>query len=571
VAPAAQMVPLPPALDGRPFPGEPLGCAFNIFRRSEIRAGQTVAVVGVGFLGALLVRLAADAGARVIAVSRRPFSLEVAREMGADETVPMDDHRGVIERVKALTGGELCDRVVEAVGKQWPLDLAGELTRERGRLVIAGYHQDGPRQVNMQLWNWRGLDVVNAHERDPAVYVRGMRGGGRGGLRPAEPRSAVHAHLSAGPSRRRAGRDPRPARRLPESAGDAVSATRTGRGAGAAGDRLRRPGRAGTATAGLPGRRVDRTPRMEAVAESGHGCVAAIADPAPEMVEAALRACPDAEVADSLDAMLEMGLDGVVIATPSALHAEQSIRALEAGCAVFCQKPLGRTAAEVRRVVDAARAADRLLGVDLSYRHTEGMRRIRERIADGALGRVHAVDLVFHNAYGPDKPWFYDPALSGGGCVMDLGVHLVDLALWALDFPAVREVSSRLYAGGVALRPGSEAVEDFGVATLDLEDGAVVRLACSWNLHAGADAVISAEFYGSDGGAALRNVGGSFYDFAAHHFRGMEAEPLASPPDGWGGRAAADWAARLAAGERFDGAAERFVEVAAVLDRIYGR
>jgi threonine dehydrogenase-like Zn-dependent dehydrogenase len=65
--------------------------------------------------------------------------------------------------------------VIEAVGKQWPLDLAAELTRERGRLVIAGYHQDGPRQVNMQLWNWRGLDVVNAHERDPAVYVAGVR------------------------------------------------------------------------------------------------------------------------------------------------------------------------------------------------------------------------------------------------------------------------------------------------------------------------------------------------------------------------------------------------------------
>jgi NADPH:quinone reductase len=61
------------------------------------------------------------------------------------------------------------------VGKQSPLDLSAELCAERGRLVIAGYHQDGPRQVNMWLWNWRGLDVVNAHERDPQVYVEGMR------------------------------------------------------------------------------------------------------------------------------------------------------------------------------------------------------------------------------------------------------------------------------------------------------------------------------------------------------------------------------------------------------------
>jgi len=175
VAKAAHVVPLPASLDGQPFPGEPLGCAMNILARSAIEPGQDVAIVGVGFLGALLCRLAANAGARVIAVSRRPFSLEVARQFGAHELVPMDDHWRVIERVKALTGDAMCHRVIECVGLQWPLDLAGELTRERGRLVIAGFHQDGPRQVNMFLWNWRGLDVVNAHERDPAVYVAGIR------------------------------------------------------------------------------------------------------------------------------------------------------------------------------------------------------------------------------------------------------------------------------------------------------------------------------------------------------------------------------------------------------------
>lgn len=175
LAEADAVVRLPASLDSKPFPGEPLGCAMNIFRRSEIEPGQTVAIVGIGFLGALLTRLASDAGARVIAISRRPFSLDIARSMGAAHTIAMDDHHGIIAQVKTLTGDRMCERVIEAVGKQWPLDLAGELTTERGRLVIAGYHQDGPRQVNMQLWNWRGLDVVNAHERDPAVYLRGMR------------------------------------------------------------------------------------------------------------------------------------------------------------------------------------------------------------------------------------------------------------------------------------------------------------------------------------------------------------------------------------------------------------
>ena len=169
------VVPLPDSLAGVAVPGEPLGCAMNILARSAIEPGQTVAIVGIGFLGALLTRLATDAGARVIAISRRAFALDIARQFGAAELVEMDDHQKIIDRVKSLTGGEGCERVIEAVGLQWPLDLAGELTRERGRLIIAGFHQDGPRSVNMFLWNWRGLDVVNAHERDPGVYVQGIR------------------------------------------------------------------------------------------------------------------------------------------------------------------------------------------------------------------------------------------------------------------------------------------------------------------------------------------------------------------------------------------------------------
>lgn len=165
---------LPAALANQPFPGEPLGCAFNIFRRSAIKPGETVAIVGIGFLGILLTELASAAGAQVIAVSRRPSSLASAERAGASHVVAMDDHWRIIAEVKELTCGSFCDCVIEAAGKQWPLDLAGELTRERGRLVIAGYHQDGPRQVNMQLWNWRGLDVINAHERDPAIYIRGI-------------------------------------------------------------------------------------------------------------------------------------------------------------------------------------------------------------------------------------------------------------------------------------------------------------------------------------------------------------------------------------------------------------
>ena len=172
-------VPLPAALDGLPFPGEALGCVVNVMRRAAVRAGDLVAVVGVGFLGALVTNAAARAGAHVIALSRRPFALEVARQMGADAALRMADRGDAPARVAALAGGELCDVVVEATGSQHGLDLAAELVRVRGRLVVAGYHQDGPRQVNMQLWNWRGIDVVNAHERDRPVYVRGIQDAAR--------------------------------------------------------------------------------------------------------------------------------------------------------------------------------------------------------------------------------------------------------------------------------------------------------------------------------------------------------------------------------------------------------
>jgi predicted dehydrogenase len=308
--------------------------------------------------------------------------------------------------------------------------------------------------------------------------------------------------------------------------------------------------------------------RMQALVESGFVEVAAICDPVEANALEAARSAPDARRAGSLEELLDLGLDGIVIATPSALHAEQSIRALDRGMAVFCQKPLGRTAGEAETVVDAARRADRLLGLDLSYRHTAVMEAIRLLVRSGELGRIHAVDLVFHNAYGPDRPWFFDPRLSGGGCVMDLGVHLVDLALWTLDFPAVEAVESHLFGKGRRLS-GRSDVEDFAVATLTLADGAVVRLACSWNLHAGRDAVISAAFHGPEGGAAFENVNGSFFDFTAERHRGTARTRLVDPPDAWGGRAAVAWARQLREGARFDPAAERFIDVARVLDRIY--
>ena len=309
--------------------------------------------------------------------------------------------------------------------------------------------------------------------------------------------------------------------------------------------------------------------RMEAMLATGEARAVAICDTDSDMAGQAQEAAPEAAIVSSLDELLRCEPDGVVIATPSALHAEQCIKAFEAGAAVFCQKPLGRTASEVQAVLDAARVADRLLGVDLSYRHTAAIQAIRDRIRSGQLGQVFAADLTFHNAYGPQSGWFWDAELSGGGCLIDLGVHLVDLLLWMFDFPEVVGARGTLLRDG---RPPADGeVENYATGELVLGNGVQARIACSWNLSAGRDAVIEASFYGTAGGAAMRNENGSFFDFSADLFRGQNSERIASPPDDWGGRAAAEWIRTLAAGERFEGTTSGLLETARVLDRLYGR
>jgi threonine dehydrogenase-like Zn-dependent dehydrogenase len=173
---AARLVaPVPPTLDGRPVPGEALGCAMSIFRRSRIRAGDRVAIVGIGFLGAILTQLATRVGAEVVALSRRAEARALSLRMGAAQGLPFDD--AAVTTVGERTGGAMCAVVIEAVGRQAALDLASALVGVGGRLVIAGYHQDGPRQVDMQGWNWRGIDVINAHERDDDRRMAGLRAG----------------------------------------------------------------------------------------------------------------------------------------------------------------------------------------------------------------------------------------------------------------------------------------------------------------------------------------------------------------------------------------------------------
>lgn len=311
--------------------------------------------------------------------------------------------------------------------------------------------------------------------------------------------------------------------------------------------------------------------RMKALLSEDICTPFAISDSLPENAKKAKELCSEANVFSSLDEVIESKPDGIVIATPSALHYQQCMAALENGIPVFCQKPLARTAGESAKIIQLAREKNKLLGVDLSYRFTNGMQKIYGFSNNNELGKIYAVDLVFHNAYGPDKPWFYDPKLSGGGCVIDLGIHLVDLALWILNFPQISETESSLFSKGEKITDTTETTEDFAAAQFETSDGTVIRVTCSWNLPAGKDAEIKAAFYGTDAAAIFSNTNGSFYDFETQLCYGTSSEIVSSPPDDWGGRALINWAEKLQVDNRFDESISGYEKVAEVIDRIYGR
>lgn len=324
------------------------------------------------------------------------------------------------------------------------------------------------------------------------------------------------------------------------------------------------PPRVGFLGAGWIGRH-----RLQALSATGLVEPVAVADSDPGAARAAVDHVPRLEVRPGIEELLAMNLDGLVIATPSALHAEQAVAALEAGAAVFCQKPMARDAEETARVLDAARGADLLVATDLSYRHLEATRATREALTSGALGRVYAADLAFHNAYGPDRAWFRRRSQSGGGCLIDLGTHLLDLLRSLTGSRGIEVQAARVLCQGRRLEPGTDEVEDHAAAQLVTDAGATVQLACSWNLAAGRDCVFECSLYGTEGGITIRNVDGSFYDFIAEHRQGTAAQRLVEPPDDWGGRAIAAWGARLAQDRGFDPEAEDLLGLAVILDSIY--
>ncbi|MFC6838520.1 Gfo/Idh/MocA family protein [Halomarina ordinaria] len=141
---------------------------------------------------------------------------------------------------------------------------------------------------------------------------------------------------------------------------------------------------------------------------------------------------------DYTDLLEEESLDAVVVALPPFLHADATVAACEAGCAVFVEKPFARTPEEGRRMVEAADAAGVALGVDHTIRYQPEMKRLKERFEDGRLGHVPIASISRINNGPFEAPparaavptWQLDPEATGGGALMDLGIHLLDVLEW---------------------------------------------------------------------------------------------------------------------------------------------
>lgn len=310
---------------------------------------------------------------------------------------------------------------------------------------------------------------------------------------------------------------------------------------------------------------------MRVLADSGLAEVGAICDLDPaRLYDACARLRHQPVICDAFEELLELPLDGVVIATPNWLHESQAAAALDRGLPVFSQKPLALTAAGTRCLLDLSRRHALPLGVDWSYRHLAGMSALRQRIADGEIGSITAAELSFHNAYGPDAAWYYELASGGGGCLLDLGCHLLDLCHWLLGARGPADVRARCFRNGVLLSLPPGEPEDFVMADVDYDSGQHVHLSCSWRAAVGRGAVIGCRIFGTDGGAAIHNVGGSFYDFEITLHHGDQSEVLGHPPDDWPGRALLEWTRALDRGNEAEDM-EHLVTTAELIDTIYGR
>jgi len=224
--------------------------------------------------------------------------------------------------------------------------------------------------------------------------------------------------------------------------------------------------------------------------------------------------------ADAAKMLASEKLDLVSVATPNKYHAPLTIAAFKAGCHVLCEKPMAMNAREARQMLAAAEKARKRLMINFSYRFTEQSWALKKEVESGVLGDVYYGRTVWHRRRGMPGfgGWFGQKALAGGGPLIDLGVHRLDLALWLMNYPQPVWVLGSTYnpiATRLAKQQGkSFDVEDLATGMIKFANGATLAVEASWAANIGERELMETRLYGTEGGLVQRNVGEG-YEFEA--------------------------------------------------------
>ena len=235
--------------------------------------------------------------------------------------------------------------------------------------------------------------------------------------------------------------------------------------------------------------------------------------------------------------MLEQeSLDIVSVATPNKFHMPIAVAAFKAGCHVLCEKPMAMNAAEARQMIAAAQAAGKRLMINFSYRFSDQSMALKDQVDAGVLGDVYFARTLWHRRRGVPKfgGWFGQKELSGGGPLIDLGVHRLDLALWLMGYPKPVWVLGNAYnpiASAMAREQGARYdVEDMAVGMIRFENGAMLEIEASWAANVKEREWMETRLFGTQGGLVQRNTeetykfeaeiylerNGAHYDMALH-------------------------------------------------------
>ncbi|GGP20709.1 Gfo/Idh/MocA family protein [Silvimonas iriomotensis] len=281
---------------------------------------------------------------------------------------------------------------------------------------------------------------------------------------------------------------------------------------------------------------------------------------------------------DSLEAMLAAGqLDVVSICTPNKYHKSLTLAALAAGCHVLCEKPMAMNAAEGREMLAAAQRAGKRLMINFSYRFSAQSRALKAQVDAGVFGDFYNGRTVWHRRRGMPGfgGWFGTKALSGGGPLIDLGVHRLDLALWLMGYPKPAWVLGNTYnpiAGELARQSGKTFdVEDLASAFIRFENGATLSLEASWAANIKEADLMETRLLGTKAGLLQHNLDEG-YTFDAHIFTEQHGSALdihVHPSAGEGLPAMYEMAAAILADQPHPAPGEEGLIVMEILDAVY--